>query len=202
MMKARLIALVSAVCISSAVQARSFEETLAFCEDCHGEGGVSQESDVPTMAGFSDIAISDILIAYRDGSRSAISSKFRGGDTSRSETNMNEITKEMSDAEIEQLAEHYSSKTFVPSKQTFDPALAANGFKIHKVQCTKCHEDGGTSRDDDVGLLAGQWSPYLRTALTNFRNDKRETEPKMLKLVKKLDDSEIESLLNYWASQQ
>ena len=201
-MKMRIAVWVSALCIGSAVQAKSFEEMVTFCEDCHGKDGVSQESDVPTIAGFSTVAISDILFAYQDGSRAAISSKFRSGDKARPETDMNEISKELSEEQIEQLAEHFASKTFVPAKQPFDPDLAANGAKIHKVQCTKCHEDGGTSRDDDVGLLAGQWTPYLRTAIKNFRNDKRETEPKMLKLVKELDESEIESLLNYWASQQ
>lgn len=201
-MKVRLAGLVAAICFAGGVQAQSFEETLAFCEDCHGKGGVSQESDIPTISGFSDIAISDILLAYQDGSRTAISSKFRAGDTSRPETDMGKITKELSEALIEQLAAHYSSKEFVSSKQPFDPELAANGAKIHKVECTKCHEDGGSSPDDDVGLLAGQWTPYLRTALTNFRNDTRDTEPKMLKLVKGLKDSEIESLLHYWASQQ
>tara|TARA_R110002167_G_scaffold37416_7_gene117321 strand:+ start:750 stop:1358 length:609 start_codon:yes stop_codon:yes gene_type:complete len=202
MMKMRLAVWVSVLSLGSAVQAKSFDEVVAFCEDCHGKGGVSQESDIPTIAGFSTFAISDILFAYQDESRSAISSEFRNGDKTRPETNMNEISNELSEEQIEQLAKHFASKKFVPSKQPFDPDLAKNGAKIHKVQCTKCHEDGGTSRDDDVGLLAGQWTPYLRTALKNFRNDKRETEPKMLKLVKKLDGGEIESLLNYWASQQ
>ncbi len=201
-MKNRFSTLLVAVCLSGAVQAKSLEETVAYCEDCHGDGGVSQESDIATIAGFSDVAISDILMAYRDDSRSAISSKFRYGDTARPETNMNEIAKQLSDEEIEALALHYSELKFVPAKQAFDEAKAAIGAKIHKVQCTKCHEDGGSSRDDDVGLLAGQWTPYLQTALKNFRSDKRETEPKMLKLVKKLSDDEIDALLNYWASQQ
>jgi len=202
MMKGRLAVWAVALCISSGVQAQSLEETVAFCEDCHGKGGVSLESDVPTIAGFSQFAISDILNVYKDGSRAAISSKFRAGDTSRAETDMNKISEKLSEEQIEQLAVHFSKLTFVPAKQPFDAELAANGEKIHTVQCTKCHEDGGTSRDDDVGLLAGQWTPYLRTALTNFRNEKRDTEPKMLKLVMELSESEIESLLNYWASQQ
>ena len=52
MMKGRLAVWAVALCISSGVQAQSLEETVAFCEDCHGKGGVSLESDVPTIAGF------------------------------------------------------------------------------------------------------------------------------------------------------
>ncbi len=201
-MKAGVVALFSVFFMGSVAHAQSLQETITFCEECHGKGGVSTESDIPTIVGFSDTAISDILLAYQDDTRAAISSKFRFGDTTRPETNMNEITKELSEEEIEALALHYSEGTFVPATQPFDAGKAAIGAKIHKVQCAKCHEEGGTSRDDDVGILAGQWSPYLRTALKNFRSDKRETEPKMLKLVKKLSDDEIDALVHYWASQQ
>ncbi len=202
MINTRWLVLLATIGFGGALQAKSLEENLAFCGDCHGKDGVSTESDIATIAGFSDFAISDILIAYRDDSRAAISSKFRFGDTSRAESNMNEIAKALSDEEIEALALHYSEQTFAPVKQPFDAEKAVIGAKIHKVECAKCHEDGGSSKDDDVGILAGQWTPYLRTALTNFRNDKRDTEPKMLKLVKQLNDDEVEALLNYWASQQ
>lgn len=202
MYKVSIAALMAAFCIGSATQAKPLEENIAYCESCHGQDGISQEDDIPIIAGLSDIAISDILNAYRDDTRSAIDSKFRHSDTSRPETNMNEITKNLDGEEIEALAEYYSNKDFVAAKQSFDPDKAAIGAKIHKVQCTKCHEDGGSSSDDDVGILAGQWTPYLRTALTNFRSGKRQTEDKMLKLVKKLSAEELDALLNYWASQQ
>lgn len=201
-MKAGVVALISIFCFGSVAQAKSLEETVAFCEDCHGKGGVSKESDIPTIAGLSEVAYADILKVYRNDTRTAISSKFRSGDTSRPETNMNEISKKLTPEEIKQLALHYSTKSFVPAAQAFDPAKAAIGAKIHKTQCFKCHEDGGSSKDDDVGLLAGQWSPYLRTALKNFRSEKRKTDPKMLDFVKKLSDAEIDALINYWASQQ
>lgn len=201
-MKVPLAAIIAACCISGVVYGKSVEENVVFCLDCHGQGGISQEADIPTIAGFSDFALSDILTAYRNGSRSAISSKFRHGDTSRPETDMNKIAKALTDEEIEALALHYSKKPFVPAKQPYDTEKAAIGARIHKVQCTKCHEDGGSSQDDDIGILAGQWTPYLRTAIKNFRSDKRETEAKMLKLIKRLSDEEIEALLNFWASQQ
>lgn len=201
-MKAGLVALVLVFCFGSALHAKSLEETVAFCDECHGKGGVSKESDVPTIAGFSSVAIVDILNAYKNDSRSAISSKFRAGDTARPETNMKDISKKLTADEIKKLASHYAAKSFVPAKQPFDAAKAAIGAKIHKAQCFKCHENGGSSKEDDVGILAGQWSPYLRTAMQNFRSGKRQTDPKMFDLIKKLSDPETDALLHYWASQQ
>lgn len=188
--------------LSINVSAKTLEDNLALCQDCHGESGISQSSDIPIIAGFSDIAIIDMMTAYRDLKRTAIMSKFRSGDTSRPETSMNEITENMSDEEIEALATHYSELPFIAAKQPFDGEKAAIGAKIHKTKCFRCHEDGGSSKDDDVGLLAGQWSEYLRTAINNFLEEKRETDPKMLKALKSLSDQEVDALLNYWASQQ
>lgn len=201
-MKTRIVGLAMAFCFASVLHAKSLDETIAFCDECHGKGGVSKESDVPTIAGFSSVAITDILNAYKNDSRSAVSSKFRAGDTSRPETSMKDITKKLTADEIKKLAAHFSAQTFVPAKQPFDAAKAASGAKIHKTQCFKCHENGGSSKDDDVGILAGQWSPYLRTAIQNFRSGKRQTDQKMFDLVKKLSESEIDALVHYWASQQ
>ena len=113
-MKSAAIALMLFFCLGNVAEAKSLEENVTFCEDCHGKGGVSKESDIPTIAGFSDVAYTDILKAYKDGTRQAISSKFRTGDTSRPETNMNEIAKKLTPEEIKQLAQHFSAKNFVP----------------------------------------------------------------------------------------
>ena len=69
-MKTRIVGLAMAFCFASVLHAKSLDETIAFCDDCHGKGGVSKESDVPTIAGFSSVAITDILNAYKSDSRS------------------------------------------------------------------------------------------------------------------------------------
>ena len=59
--------------------------------------------------------------------------------------------------EIDAMAKHYAAMQFEGRIQSFNPALARTGKKIHDKYCEKCHEDGGRSQEDDAGLLVGQW---------------------------------------------
>lgn len=194
--------MLSLVLFSICAQARTIEETITMCNDCHGEKGVSSDSDIPSIAGFSETTIFDMLIAYTDETRIARSSKFRHGDTQRPETDMLSIAKELSEEHIEAIASYYSEQISVPAKQNFDAELAKKGEKLHQVRCTRCHEDGGSSADDDTGILAGQWLPFLQQTIKDYRSGERETEGGMKKQLDKLSEKQIEELIHFYASQQ
>lgn len=173
------------------------------CNSCHGENGVSTESDVPTVAGISAFIIEEYLFMYRDDARPCPKSKFRFGDTEQPETDMCTISKELSEDVIPELAEYYSSKKFVAATQEFDAERAAVGAKIHRRDCEKCHADGGSYADDDAGILAGRWMPYLEQALANLASGEREIlDEKMRKKIDAQDAASISALLHYYASQQ
>ena len=172
------------------------------CADCHGNNGISTESDVPIIAGASATYIADSLFAYQDESRIAVESKFRDGDITRAATDMQKISKDLTEAQIEEIAEYFAGLPFVAAKQDFDAALAAKGAKVHKSRCKKCHEDGGSSVDDDSGILAGQWTPYLREAFKLYLSGERNMEKKMKVKMDKLNGDQVEALLNFYASQQ
>ena len=144
----------------------------------------------------------NMFAAYIDDERVARKSKFRHGDTSRAETDMKTIANSLSEEQIEALATHYSELPFVAAKQEFDPKLAAKGAKIHEKRCVKCHEEGGSSADDDAGIIAGQWIEFLQQSFADYRSGERETEDEMQKKVKKLSDNQINALVHYYASQQ
>lgn len=182
--------------------ATELPELITSCADCHGENGVSTESDIPTIAGASDIFLMETLQAYKTKTRIAIESKYRAGDTTRAATDMQQLVKDMTDEQIDKIAEHFAGLEFVPAKQEFDPVLAEKGAKIHAMRCKKCHEDGGSSVDDDSGILAGQWTPYLRESLKLYRAGERAMQEKMKVKVDKLKDEQVEALLHFYASQQ
>ena len=69
-------------------------------------------------------------------------------------------------------------------------------------RCTKCHEDGGSSADDDTGILAGQWIPYLEQTIKDYRSGERETEGGMKKKLDKSSEKQVEELIHFYASQQ
>ncbi len=72
--------------------------------------------------------------------------------------------------------------------------------------CEKCHADGGSSAEDDAGILAGQWQPYLKWTLDDYNSGDREMYKKMAKkmnkMLKKEGDEGITQLLHYYAGQK
>jgi sulfide dehydrogenase cytochrome subunit len=115
---------------------------------------------------------------------------------------MKEATKDMSAADMQAIADHYSSKKFVAASQTTDAGLAAKGKKIHDKNCEKCHSEGGSLADDDAGILAGQWKPYLERQFSLIGEGKREIPKKMKKKLKKLSAEDIKAVTEYYASQK
>ena len=172
------------------------------CDDCHGQDGVSEWSDVPTIAGISAYAHSDALFIFLDRARPCASSEYRRGDTSREETDMCETVDDLTEDEIEEIGEYYAAKPFVPAKQEFDAAKAAAGQKIHDKECEKCHIDGGTNPEEDASILAGQWTEYLQQSFDAYMSGDREQPKKMKEKMEPLSEQDIDALLHYYASQQ
>lgn len=172
------------------------------CANCHGKDGVSTESDVPIIGGYSEQYILDSMAIYKGKERPCLETEYREGDNKGKKTNMCKIAKELSDEDVEELAKFYASKKFVPAKQTFDQGKAANGKKIHKADCEKCHEDGGSSREDNAGILAGQWMPYLEQSFKEYAAGERTQPKKMKPKMKKLSDTDTENLIHYYGSLQ
>ncbi len=172
------------------------------CANCHGKDGVSTESDVPTIAGFSAPYLDESLGRYKNKQRNCPETKYRSGEKKGQKTNMCNIAKELSAADIKQLSQHYAGKKFVRAKQKFDPVLAQKGAKLHERGCEKCHAENGSSPKDDSGILAGQWMPYLQDALADFKNGKRPIDKKMKPKIEKLDKADFDALVHYYGSLQ
>jgi sulfide dehydrogenase cytochrome subunit len=173
------------------------------CDDCHGAGGVSTESDVPSIAGVSSFIIEAYMYEYREDVRPCRESKYRSGDTERPASDMCAIAKELSEDEIPEIAEYYSGKEFVAATQDFDAQKAAAGAKIHKRDCAKCHSDGGSYADDDAGILAGQWMPYLEQVFVDYAAGERGMlDDKMKEKIDGIDADSISALIHYYASMQ
>jgi sulfide dehydrogenase cytochrome subunit len=170
------------------------------CANCHGKDGVSRESDVPTIAGYSAPYLTDSLAAYKKKERPCPETKYRSGDKKETKTDMCQITRELSYGEIKELGQHFAGKTFVRASQKFDDALAQKGKVIHERSCELCHSKGGSLASDDAGILAGQWMPYLEESFKEFRSGHRPI-PKMMKpKIEMLDKEAVNALLHYYAS--
>lgn len=162
------------------------------CAGCHGTDGVSTGPSIPTIAGISSEYFVELMGAYASGDAYS--------------TIMGRIAKGYTEAEIKQMADFYAAKKYVGMPQKFDPALAKKGAKLHDKYCEKCHSEGGTLAEDEAGILAGQWTPYLQWQLDDVLAGTRDTGKKMGKKLNKLykskGDEGIQALLHYYASQK
>ena len=162
------------------------------CAGCHGTDGVSTGPAIPTIAGLSNDYFVEIMKGYAAGTIPS--------------TIMGRMAQGYTEDEIKQLAKFYIAKPFVKAKQDFDPNLVKEGGKLHDKYCEKCHAEGGQSAEDDAGVMAGQWTPYLKYQLADFNAGHREAPKKMAKKMKDLMSKEgqagIDALISFYASQQ
>ena len=199
----QLLALVCAVWILVPFANADALDDVEQCDSCHGEDGVSTESDIPTIAGASAFVIEEYMFQYLEDARPCRESKYRSGDTERPATDMCAIAKELGEDEFLEIAEYYAGKEFVAATQEFDAAKAEVGRKVHRKDCEKCHSDGGSYADDDAGILAGQWIPYLEQVFADYESGERDMmEDKMKDKMDALDAASIDALVHYYASMQ
>jgi cytochrome subunit of sulfide dehydrogenase len=170
------------------------------CAGCHGTDGASTESDVPIIAGVSAPFMSDSLAAYKKKERPCPETKYRSGGKKGQKTDMCQVVKDLSDADMKDLGKHFAGKKFVRAQQKFDAALAKKGKEIHEHACEKCHSEGGSLASDDAGILAGQWMPYLKEQFKDFKDGKRPMVKKMKPKMEKIEAADIDALVNYYGS--
>lgn len=172
------------------------------CNGCHGDGGVSQWDDVPSIAGIPEFVLSDALYVYQEEARPCAESEYRQGDTSRPATTMCAVVADLSEDDIDALAAAYAELGWTKAKQDFDAGLAAAGKAVHEAECDRCHSEAGTNADDEASMLGGQRMGYLRNTMAQFRSGEREQPSKMQEKVDALSDDDAEALVNYYGSIQ
>ena len=168
------------------------------CGACHGEDGNSKDGKVPSIASFTAASLADFVEEYKEGDRKAEKYTPEGG----KETDMGEVTKNLSAEDAEKIFFFIAKQKFIPVKQDFDAKLAKKGKKLHKKKCEKCHSENGSSVEDDTPVLAGQWRAYLEKEFATIAAGDRDMPKKMKKRFKKLSKDDRKTLIEYYISQQ
>jgi sulfide dehydrogenase cytochrome subunit len=172
------------------------------CAACHGKNGVSTEPMIPTIAGYSAKYLVESIRNFRKKIRSCAEVTVQSGPKKGTKSDMCKVVADLSEADAEAAAKHFAAQKFVRAKQPFDAAKAQRGASVYKLRCEKCHENNGASPDEDNGILAGQWTPYLREQLVGFRTGKRPIDDKMKLRLDRVGKEDEELLLHFFASQQ
>lgn len=167
------------------------------CLGCHGPNGISDGPATPTISGMSEIYIIGAMLAYKfgddeDKAEEAIEADPDLEDVEyfpRVSTVMNRIAQGYSVEEIKLIAKHFAEMPFQSAEQDADSGQAKTGAKRHDKFCEKCHEDGGRSPEDDAGVLAGQWMPYLHYTMADFADGDRAMPKKMKKKMEEMHEA-------------
>ncbi|MGB5225612.1 MAG: c-type cytochrome [Arenicellales bacterium] len=158
------------------------------CAGCHGTDGSSMGPAIPNIAGMSAEYFNTVMKEYAEDERYS--------------TIMGRIARGYTKEEIALMADHFAGLKYKSTNQKLDAAKVATGGDLYKKNCGKCHDENGALADDDSGILASQWLPYLQYSMEDFQADKRAMPKKMKKKVEKLSAAEIEALLQFFASQK
>ena len=199
---ARLGLAVLVLTFGAAAPAADVATIMEQCASCHGKNGASTEPQIPIIGGYSAKYIVESIRNIRNKLRPCAEVTIPAGPKKGTRSDMCKVAAELKDSDAEAVAKLLASQKFVRAKQPFHATKAKAGVAVYKLRCEKCHEDNGSSAEEDNGILAGQWMPYVRDQLTNFRSGKRQIDDKMKLRLERVTKDDEEALLHFFASQQ
>jgi cytochrome c553 len=160
------------------------------CAGCHGENGISQTENIPSLAGQPDQFLQWQLVYFRAGSRK--------------NEQMQPIVEEINNEDIRNLGAYFSQLTPPKGPEDKDPDLSKKGAQAAAGRrCASCHTDSfaGTKA---VARLAGQREEYLVKALHDYKAGLRVGGgvAAMADVAYSLSEEEITALAHYLAHLQ
>jgi cytochrome c553 len=164
------------------------KEKAEICAGCHGDGGISQTENIPSLAAQPDQFIQWQLVFFRAGSRK--------------NEQMQPIIEQISNDDIRSLGAYFASLTPPKTSAPDDnPDLSDKGAQAAAGRrCASCHTDSyaGTKA---VARLAGQREDYLVKALRDYKSGQRSGGggAAMAEVAYPLSEEEIEALAHYLA---
>jgi cytochrome c553 len=158
------------------------------CAGCHGDNGISQTENIPSLAGQQDQFIQWQLVFFRSGSRK--------------NEQMQPIVEQLSNEDIRNLGAYFA--TLTPPKASApddNPDLSQKGAQAAVGRrCNSCHTDSfaGTKA---VARISGQREEYLLKALHDYKSGARSggAGAAMSDVAYPLSDEEITALAHYLA---
>jgi cytochrome c553 len=166
----------------------SVKEKAALCTPCHGETGISQTENTPSLAGQPDLYLQWQLVFFRSGSR-------------KNEI-MQPTAEQLSNEDVRNLGAYFASQSPPKASEPDDnPELSKKGAQAAAGRrCASCHTDtfAGTK---GVARLADQREEYLTKALHDYKSNLRVGGgvAAMADVAYSLSDEEIEALAHYLA---
>src|SRR5579859_3552031 len=164
------------------------KEKAELCAGCHGEAGISQIENIPSLAGQPDQFTQWQLVFFRSGARK--------------NEQMQPIVEQIDNNDIRNLGAYFASLTPPKASRPDDnPDLSQKGAQAAAGRrCASCHTDdfAGTKA---VARIAGQREEYLLKALHDYKSGVRSGGgvAAMADVAYPLSEEEITALAHYLA---
>ena len=187
-MRISFVSTLSVAMICGSVAHAAGKDKAEACTACHGEAGISQTENIPSLAGQPDQFLQWQLVFFRGGARK--------------NEQMQPIAEQIGNEDVRTLGAYFAALT--PPKATApdnNPDLSKKGAQAAAGRrCASCHTDSyaGTKA---VARLAGQREEYLVKALHDYKSGTRTggAGAAMTDVAYPLSDEEIEALAHYLA---
>jgi cytochrome c553 len=171
------------------------KELSASCAACHGDDGISLNPVWPKLAGQNPKYLASQLHEFK-----------KGPNGNRNNAVMYGIAVNLSDQDIEDLSEYYSSlKSTVGLTKDEYLELGRNIYRggnmeIKMQACISCHGPNGQGNyAAAIPMLSGQHSQYTYQQLKNFQTSMRSNDyNKMMRnIVHRMTDEEMKAVASY-----
>jgi cytochrome c553 len=184
-----LAALIACSSLGQAADIAAGKEKAELCAGCHGDNGISQTENIPSLAGQLDQFIQWQLVFFRAGTRKS--------------EQMQPVVEQLNNDDIRNLGAYFAQ--LAPpkaSKPDDNPDLSKKGAQAAAGRrCASCHTDSfaGTKA---VARIAGQREEYLVKALRDYKSGVRAggAMAAMADVAYPLSEEEIEALAHYLAN--
>jgi cytochrome c553 len=181
------VAFALASVVAHAADVAAGKQKAEMCVACHGEGGISQIENTPSLAGQGDQFIQWQLVFFRAGTRK--------------NEQMRPIVEQLNNDDIRNLGAYFASLTPPKAKADDNPDLSAKGAQAAAGRrCASCHTDN-YSGTKAIPRVAGQRQEYLVKALHDYKSGVRSGGgmAAMANVAYSLSEEEIEALAHYLA---
>jgi cytochrome c553 len=163
------------------------KEKAELCVGCHGDNGISQMENIPSLAAQPDQFIQWQLVFFRAGTRK--------------NEQMQPIVEQLSNEDIRNLGAYFAQVAPPKAPPDDNPDLSKKGAQAAAGRrCASCHTDSyaGTKA---MARVAGQREEYLLKALHDYKSSVRSGGgmAAMAEVAYSLSEEEIEALAHYLA---
>lgn len=157
------------------------------CAHCHGTDGNSSSGLYPNLAGQTKEYLYRQIMAFKEGKRK--------------NAMMSPTVGILSEQDVRDLAEYFSSQTMLRGSFKPEPVLVAKGKQVaEETQCAACHQVGFKGLNE-IPRISRQKHTYIIKQLRDYRDGVRANDDGVMAVTtKNLTDEQIEALGQYLSS--